>query len=171
LFVYRKKNIFLKWKVHSFRFLSLKRIIIENLLEIIFYFGVKNKFLFHFFLIFFYKKHYKIISFFSKTNLKQTHPISVQSYSYRSFWVPTRVKDFMKFQKYPRRFADLEIARHFWVTAMAFTDTSQSWILRLIFLWASASLVLANERSLCMHYFPFLHFFQISVASCFHLKL
>ncbi|WJX55247.1 hypothetical protein P8452_41039 [Trifolium repens] len=31
---------------------------------------------------------------------------------------------------------------------MAFTDTSQSWILRLIFLWASASLVLANERSL-----------------------
>ncbi|KAK2426360.1 transmembrane protein [Trifolium repens] len=31
---------------------------------------------------------------------------------------------------------------------MAFTDTSQSWILCLIFLWASASLVLANERSL-----------------------
>jgi hypothetical protein len=86
----------------------------------------------------------------------------------------------MKFQKYPRRFADLEIARHFFVftlsvpnpvTAMACTHTSQSWILRLIFLWASAFLVLANERSLCMHYFPFLHFFLISVASCFHLKL
>ncbi|GAU26140.1 hypothetical protein TSUD_226030 [Trifolium subterraneum] len=31
--------------------------------------------------------------------------------------------------------------------AMASTRTSQSWILRLIFLWASASIVLANERS------------------------